>query len=376
MGPEALARKLDESPARGRELIELHRQTYPVYWQWSDAVEMTAMLFGRLQAAFGWTVNVGKDANPRSLRNFPLQGNGAEMLRLACILATERGIQVCAPIHDALLIEADIDAIADAVAATQAAMREASEIVLASFPLRTDAKIVRYPDRYSDPRGERFWQTVWELIGEVTPITGDTPTPITGDTQPLSPVIPPSSLFLSCLDSSSRKDGPNAGPGPGSLSAATGNDLACEAKTETSELLPSGVPARTNSVAVAGEGNVVAGPRAGCGAGAVARGWDSQGDGCCAPTSPVARKRHQSPSCTARVASFGARRVDNDSPATRSLPGSDDTGPADSDSERQAGLDASGLTEMQAEREAIQWEGCLQHNDTHMAQLVQSLTFP
>ena len=96
MGAEALARKLDESPARGRELIELHKRTYPRYWQWSDAVEMTAMLAGRLHAAFGWTVHVGPNANPRSLRNFPLQGNGAEMLRLACILATEQGIRVCA----------------------------------------------------------------------------------------------------------------------------------------------------------------------------------------------------------------------------------------------------------------------------------------
>ena len=175
MGAESLARKLDESPARGRELIGLHRRTYPRYWQWSDAVEMTAILTGKLQAAFGWTIHVGPNANPRSLRNFPLQGNGGEMLRVACILATERGIRVCAPIHDALLIEADTNEIDDAVAATQAAMQEASEIVLAGFRLRTDAKIVRHPDRYSDPRGARFWRTVWELIGDDTRCAGATP---------------------------------------------------------------------------------------------------------------------------------------------------------------------------------------------------------
>lgn len=164
MGAEALARKLDESPARGRELIELHKRTYPRYWQWSDAVEMTAFLTGKLQATFGWTVHTGPEANPRSLRNFPLQGNGAEMLRLACILATERGIPVCAPVHDALLVEGPADAIKTVVEETQRAMREASELVLPGFPLRTDARIVRWPDRYSDPRGECFWNTVWGLI--------------------------------------------------------------------------------------------------------------------------------------------------------------------------------------------------------------------
>jgi hypothetical protein len=186
MGAEALARKLDEAPSRGRDLIALHRQTYPVYWRWSDAVEMTAMLAGELQATFGWTVHVGPNVNPRSLRNFPLQANGAEMLRLACILATERGIRVCAPIHDALLIEAPADSIGQVVAAAQAAMLEASEIVLAGFPLRTSAKVVRYPERYMDPRGERFWRTVWELIGEQGASAGATPVPLAM----VAPVLP------------------------------------------------------------------------------------------------------------------------------------------------------------------------------------------
>jgi hypothetical protein len=62
------------------------------------------MLHGTLHTVFGWCVHVGEAANPRSLRNFPMQANGAEMLRLACCLATECGIEVCAPIHDAVLI--------------------------------------------------------------------------------------------------------------------------------------------------------------------------------------------------------------------------------------------------------------------------------
>jgi hypothetical protein len=188
MGAEALARQLDESPARGRQLLRLHRDTNPRYWEWSDAVEMTAFLSGELRAAFGWTVHVGPDANPRSLRNFPLQANGAEMLRLACCLATERGITVCAPVHDALLIEAPAAEIVAAVADCQQAMREASELVLPGFPLRTDAKIVRRPDRYSDPRGERFWRTVWTLI------EGDT-TPSAGASLPLAPALAPSPLI-------------------------------------------------------------------------------------------------------------------------------------------------------------------------------------
>jgi hypothetical protein len=167
MGSESLARRLGTSPAQGRELIRRHRETYPTYWQWSDAVENTAMLSLKLQTAFGWTVHVRGDANPRSLRNFPLQANGAEMLRLAAILSTESGLPVCAPVHDAFLVEAPEPEIESVVARMQTCMRQASELVLPGFPLRTDASIVRWPDRYSDPRGQKFWETVWEVLDRI-----------------------------------------------------------------------------------------------------------------------------------------------------------------------------------------------------------------
>jgi len=164
LGAEGLARKLNVAPCRGRELLRMHREAFPHFWQWSDAVEMFAMLHGYLETVFGWRIRVGPDANPRSLRNFPMQAHGAEMLRLACCLTTERGIRVGAPIHDALLVEGTADEIGEVVSRTQEAMQEASEIVLPGFPLRTDAKVVRHPDRFMDPRGQRMWDQVCRLM--------------------------------------------------------------------------------------------------------------------------------------------------------------------------------------------------------------------
>jgi hypothetical protein len=96
-----------------------------------------------------------------------MQANGAEMLRLACCLATERGIKVCAPVHDAILIEAANDKIDETVAETQSVMQEASEIVLNGFVLRTDAEIIRWPERYRDKRGEKMWDTVTDILDEI-----------------------------------------------------------------------------------------------------------------------------------------------------------------------------------------------------------------
>ena len=41
---------------------------------------------------------------------------------------------------------------------------KASRIVLDGFELRTDAKLVRYPDRYGDTRGAVMWDRVMRLI--------------------------------------------------------------------------------------------------------------------------------------------------------------------------------------------------------------------
>jgi DNA polymerase-1 len=102
MGPEALAARLGEPPCLARDLLRAHREAYPAFWRWSDAAVDHAMLHRSLHTVFGWHVHVGPDTNPRSLRNFPMQGNGSEMLRLACCLAAEAGLEVCAPVHDAV----------------------------------------------------------------------------------------------------------------------------------------------------------------------------------------------------------------------------------------------------------------------------------
>ena len=143
MEAEGLALRIGQPPIVARDLLRAHRETYRTFWRWSDAAVDTAMLTGSLHTVFGWQVHVGEKPNPRSLRNFPMQANGAEMLRLACCLATERGIEVCAPVHDAVLICAPLDRLEEDVAAMRAAMAEASRIVLDGFELGTDVSVTK-----------------------------------------------------------------------------------------------------------------------------------------------------------------------------------------------------------------------------------------
>ena len=170
MSANALSPRINQPTIRARQLLALHRQTYRTFWTFSDNVLNEAVLRGRLWTSFGWQIHTQATAdiklNPRSICNFPMQANGAEMLRLACILLTDAGIRVCAPVHDALLIEAPLDQLDAVVAQTQALMREASRVVLNGFELTSDAKVVRYPDRYMDERGTKMWNNIMARIGE------------------------------------------------------------------------------------------------------------------------------------------------------------------------------------------------------------------
>lgn len=164
MGSETLARRIGQSPAHAAHLLALHRQTYPRFWQWSESAVSYAMATNQIHSVFGWTLHVGADVNPRTLQNYPMQANGAEMLRLACCLATEAGIHVCVPVHDALLVEAPIAELEPTIVQAQRAMADASQIVLGGFTLRSSATRILFPDRFVDPRGAEMWRTVMAVL--------------------------------------------------------------------------------------------------------------------------------------------------------------------------------------------------------------------
>jgi hypothetical protein len=86
------------------------------------------------------------------------------MLRLAIIGLVESGISVCAPVHDAVLIEGPEPEIDQVVAEARQIMEAASRVVLGGFTIRTEEKIVRYPERYTEKRGTEMWRRLVELL--------------------------------------------------------------------------------------------------------------------------------------------------------------------------------------------------------------------
>lgn len=172
MGSETLAGRLGVSTFEAHEMLNQHREQFSQYWAWSGDWVQHALQTGVMRTYFGWTCRTGiTEFNERSIRNWPIQATGADILRIACILGMRHGIKLLAPVHDAVLIEAPIERIEADVALMREIMRRASRIVLNADPvgtheLRTDCTIVRHPDRYSDPRGAAIWNHVLQLLAE------------------------------------------------------------------------------------------------------------------------------------------------------------------------------------------------------------------
>jgi DNA polymerase I-like protein with 3'-5' exonuclease and polymerase domains len=145
----------------------MHHKVYKQFWDWSDNLYNLTINRNRLNTVFGWQLIVPADLNPRSVRNFPMQANAAEMLRIACILMVKNGIQLCAPIHDAVLMEATDDSIEEQAKMAQQCMEEASQIVLEDFKLTSDVDIIRHPGRFLDESAKPFWNTVMTIYEKV-----------------------------------------------------------------------------------------------------------------------------------------------------------------------------------------------------------------
>lgn len=171
MGAETLALRLGRTKVGADQLLSLHRRTYRRFWKWAGEILDGACYDRVLSTVLGWRLHLYGHTKERTVGNFPMQANGAEMLRLALCLAQDAGVRVVALVHDALLIEEPVETLDEAAAKAAAAMARASEVILGGFTLRTESWAVPSPGRLLPPGGRDMWNRVWrttdEILGEI-----------------------------------------------------------------------------------------------------------------------------------------------------------------------------------------------------------------
>jgi DNA polymerase I-like protein with 3'-5' exonuclease and polymerase domains len=167
LGPRSLAIRTGVSLSEACEILARLRAQFHVFESYAQSVVDHAGLHLEIGTPFGWYMKCPSGINPRTVRNFPIQSAGAEILHVASVLAERRGIPIVAPIHDAFVAEAEVGLEEEASLALDRVMRDASRVVLRGYELPTDSQIIRPGEHYYDERGESMWTTVSELLAKL-----------------------------------------------------------------------------------------------------------------------------------------------------------------------------------------------------------------
>ena len=164
IGPKSLSSLLNSSESEAERIISQFYACYKSYANWCFHQINQALFCGEIHTPFGWNRRICRDTSENSIKNYPVQAYGAELMREATCLLIESGIKVCSTIHDAFLIESTTDQIEVDVNKAQQHMVRASTLVLDGFELSSEAQIVSYPYRFSDNETESIWDMASSII--------------------------------------------------------------------------------------------------------------------------------------------------------------------------------------------------------------------
>jgi DNA polymerase-1 len=164
LGMRSLAVRTGISLFEAGEILARLRAQFRTFESFAQRAVDRAGLTLEISTPLGWRMRCPSGMNPRTIRNYPIQSAGAEVLHVACVLAERRGVEVIAPVHDALVAEADADRADEISAKLDRVMRDAAAVVLRGYELRTDVQIVRTGQHYYDKRGIEMWTTVTKLL--------------------------------------------------------------------------------------------------------------------------------------------------------------------------------------------------------------------
>jgi hypothetical protein len=123
------------------------------------------MLRRRIESSYGWPMHISHSPYQRSLLNFPMQSDGAEMLREATVRLCDAGIVPIMLVHDGILFEeTDPRKIKEAIEIMRAVGREICDGIDVGVDL--DWSTLKTGPRYRDkrPMAKAMWDTIMDVL--------------------------------------------------------------------------------------------------------------------------------------------------------------------------------------------------------------------
>lgn len=153
---------MSQAREKAEAILTWHKQTFCDYWDWVKDNVTRARVDGFLRSLDGWIYFVDSSVKDTQILNFPMQSNGAAMMRRAVILAYERkSFDLVCTLHDALYANSSVDKQDFVISEIKQCMNQACEEILSgSVTIRTDVSIYDSKLGYRDPRGEAMLEQV------------------------------------------------------------------------------------------------------------------------------------------------------------------------------------------------------------------------
>lgn len=148
-----------------KRLISQHKEAYPIFWKWRQAVIDTVRCSETISTPFGWRRSLREKDTNNSIANFLVQASGAEVLRVCVTALEEAGLQVVAPVHDAVMVELNEQSWESELSEARQIMASASQAVVPGIIVRTDSDVTMPGEHFVDGRGAEVWDLVAPIIG-------------------------------------------------------------------------------------------------------------------------------------------------------------------------------------------------------------------
>ena len=174
-GPRAVAEALRCTENHAKFLQKKYREIYHKYFTWIEGFIEAGLHKKYLTTIYGWQRHIkdlfqtkdGKRTDiRRSLLNWPIQSHGAEILRKALIDLTDENFEVCALVHDAVLIQIPIPEFKQRLEEAKQIMVNASVDVVGG-PIRVDHEVIK-SNYVQEGKDQKLFEEIMNEINTYT----------------------------------------------------------------------------------------------------------------------------------------------------------------------------------------------------------------
>lgn len=169
-------KSLEDSTVIATEIYEWHKSYFHVYWEWLEKCIQRSRIDGFMSTQNHWLRYVDRYVKKTQLQNFPMQSEGAEMMRMTVNLLASKyqkikdvrpdGLDLTCTLHDAFYMLTNEEHFEYDSRVLGKCMDLGSADILDGYVIGRDITVYDYNKPYYDERGDKTYKKIMALVGD------------------------------------------------------------------------------------------------------------------------------------------------------------------------------------------------------------------